>query len=311
MELIELRNNIKNSNINKYYIFAGPEHVIKRAYISLISETTGKEIEYTDSFFDIKNSLNSKSLLLKPKCYVVYNDASLIKNEALWKYIDNMTANNIVIFDYQKLDSKLKFVQTYEKNIINFDYLSETILEKYIKRDYKLNSHNAQRLINRCDCDYGKIQNYGKCISCLSMVDHISADEAFTVLINENQIPISLQSAEKEILDYILRGSFRSALECYELFKESINIIYLISMIYNSIKNIMLVQSCYKDKVKDIAGKTGLDNWAIKSASNYVNYFSISDLVYILTLLRTCETGLKNGLLEESQIMSYFLLQVC
>lgn len=310
VDLLELKDHIKNNDFQRFYILYGEEYLIKHKYIEMISQHQNRDVEYYDRFADIKDYLNVKSALLPSKCYVVYDDNEFTKSENAWTILDHMSNKNTVIFLYNALDTKTKFYKYYKNNCVKFEKLSPTILSKYIIHDYELSLAHTNDLIERCDADYGRIYNCGKLINYLSEVNEITKDRAYEILINESQIPLPSQSMEKQIVDAVMRDSLRNAYKLYEQAKDNINALYLVISLYNNFKHLLLVQSCQDDGQKDIPKKTGLESWEVKRISNYIGYFAIRDIVWALKTLRYCENGLKNGLLADTQLIPYFFTQM-
>ena len=81
----------------------------------------------------------------------------------------------------------------------------------------------------------------------------------------------------------------------------------LLSLLYNNIKIILLIQSCTSN---DICKTTGLQNNQVYYNKDKINYYTISELVKALKLIQKTEEGIKTGLIDEEISIDYILCNI-
>ena len=119
----------------------------------------------------------------------------------------------------------------------------------------------------------------------------------------------------KEISDitftFIDKVVTRDIKAVYELQKKLKQInesnIKLLSLLYNNIKTVLLVQSCKSD---DICKTTGLQYYQVKYNINKVGYYSTGELVHALRLIQKIESGIKTGEIDEQISLDYLLINI-
>ena len=81
--------------------------------------------------------------------------------------------------------------------------------------------------------------------------------------------------------------------------------IKLMSVLYNSFRQVLMVQSTpYNERTEEILGLT---KGQIYVTSQRLNRYNLFELVDIVKLLRKLEKGIKVGLVEEKYAMDYLL----
>lgn len=309
MNLVDLKTDIQNNKFQNVYIFYGDEHVVRDIYIDIICNRSGKQKNVVDSFASISSFIGQKSILL-PQVYVVNNDMDLLKDEKQWgTLLHNKSNTNIIILYYTSLDERTKFFKTFKDKTVKFDYLDEKILIKYITKEYDLSEDRCVRLINRCNSDYGKILNVCKKADILSKVDNDKINHSYDILVKENQVPISLQSLELDFINSILDRHLDYSMFVYNLIKDNINTLGILSALYTSFRNMLISQSCSSKNISSIIKRTGLDKYVIERSLKNHNY-TISEMVKTIKHIREYEMKLKQGVIEERNIIFYLIVDL-
>ena len=133
-------------------------------------------------------------------------------------------------------------------------------------------------------------------------------DEAFEILLSEHAIYQPPYDAIFDCVDSIIKMQSTRAFDlleqCYEMGESTLT---LLSVLYTNVKQLLQVKS-YKGN--DIERATGLTKWQIKNARQRVDYRTVSDLVFMLKLIRKIEVGIKTGKIEEQYAMQYLLVNI-
>lgn len=305
MELLQVRNELRQKKVRPFYIFAGEEWQVRKIYIHKIAEIRNADILYIDSISDIYKSLSIKSLFPKNKIFILIDDKQLMKDD---KLISNLTTEllheNVLILLISTLDKRTKFYKTYKDTIVEFSTLQRNLLKRYAYKEITLSENNVDILIDICESNYGrmlleidKIKRYGD-----------GKDESFKNLLAEGVIYQPSQDEIFNCVDAILK---RTPYLAFELLQECVQVgdsmLSLLSVLYTNAKQVLQVQSYDGNNIEK---STGLSSWQIKKIKEKCGRYSISELVYMLKLIQKVESGIKSGTIDESIAMEYVLCNV-
>lgn len=305
MELLQVRNEIRQKQIRPFYIFTGEEWQVRKIYIHKIAEIQDAEIVYIESLSEVYKSLSIRSLLEKNKVFVVMDDKELMKDDKqILSLNKDLLNNNVVILIVSELDKRTKFYKTYKDIMVDFPLLEMPVLRKYVHKEINLSEKNTDILIEVCDRNYGRI---------LLEIDKIKRyadgkDESFKILLSEGVI---YEPPYDAIFDCVVAILKRQTSLAFELLDECKRIgepvLTLLSVLYTNTKQVLQVQSF---DGRDIEKSTGLTAWQIKKAREKCGHYSISELVYMLKLIHKVEIGIKSGKIDETIALDYVLCNV-
>lgn len=315
MSLPDLQLQIKKKELNSMYIFLGEEIAIQKIYINKMAEISNLEVQYVEEFKTIYNKLSNNDIFNTKKLYVILDDVEFTKQEKIWALLNTESINgNIIIFKYNNLDKRGKFYKYYQTNLIEFNKLSNEVLMQYIKKDLPaLNDDNCNKLINICNSSYNQILLE---IDKVKMYMNYPYTTPFNNEVNDVFIKLEKEGAfHKEIsdiafdfIDKVLRRDIKAV---YELRKNLIKIgesnIKILSLLYNNIKTVLLIQSCQSS---DICKTTGLQYYQVKYNKDKVNIYTTGELVVALKLIQEIEEGIKTGQIEEQISLDYLLVNI-
>ena len=308
MNLFELKQKLKNNELDKFYIFYGEEYVVLETYVDKIVKASGLSRKSLYSVTDISSSLRATNIFGSSYVYVIREDRNFMVNPNLWDIVKNNNSKHILIFIYSNIDKRSKFYGSNEDYIVEFIKLSPEVILKHIMNDYQISSEYGIKIINRCDNDYGKILLNLKKLKILAMINNTTINEIYPEAIKENLIPISNTDILSDFSECILDADINNVWLFLKLLRNNNEAsIKLLGIIYNNLRSLMLVQACSS---KNISQKTGLDDWLAKKLLNYTNVYDISTLVKSLSFLRESEVGLKSGNIDENMVLENCLVNI-
>lgn len=306
MTLFELQKNIKQQNLPNFLIFTGTEYAIIELYLDMIAKRGNLEKISLSTASQIVQKQKIVSIIKSNCLYVCRYDFDFLKKEKDWSYINKSVGNNILILVYTNLDKRGKFYKQFENNIVDFGEQSEDTIKLMLKPKTTLSNESLNRLILGC----GK--NYSKCIleidkiNILSNIKNITHEQAYNILLKDGTIHEELESKLPEFTNAVLMKN----LQCYQLYnalqKSGESNIVILSWLYNAVRNQLSVQTVQKANTES----TGLNYFFIKECLDRKGYYTVSELLNFLKIIKFCEQGLKNGLLEESILIDYILVNV-
>ena len=310
MEVGAVKKQIKNKTLEQFYIFTGEEVEAQRIYINKMAEVTNRTVQRIESVSEIYNK--QKSLFSKPKCYVCRDDKEFLKTEKAWDSIESVLGDNMLILLITEVDKRMRFYKRFSDKIVEFKYMSEETLKKYILRQIDLSDYWCNMLIDVCECDYSRIlleiSKLKAYMGAMKPSNPIGADKAMSDLLQQGAIHIPPQDAIFDFVDAVLMNKPQRAFELLEDCK-SIGepALRLVMVLYTNAKKTLQVQAC---ESKDISKSTGLSAWDIKCVQNKVNRWKNGDLVYMMRLFREVEKGIKTGMIDEDDAMDYIMVNI-
>jgi DNA polymerase III delta subunit len=312
LTLPQLKQQIKDGEFDDWYIFTGEEHEVLNIYIDHIANKSGAKKVYVDDLSSIFSKSRQSSLVKIKTLYVIIDDKDFLTNEKAWKALQRKSPFNddIVIFYYTSRDKRNKFWKQFADRVVEFEHLDKRLLTKYIRKDLDLSDRNCEELIDICENDYGrilleidKIKRYQ--LSAEEDGEYGTFDEVFDILSRNGTI---YKPPKDAIFDFVNAVLDRDVDLAYDLLEQSYAVgeanMVLISVLYNSFKNLMLVQT--RRNKEDI----GLNGWQIKNVSSYVDNYSTGELIRAMKILRKIEVGIKRGEIPDDISVNYFLVEV-
>ena len=304
MELSVVKSHIKSGQFNRFYIFTGPEVVVRSTYIQQISKVKKAPIKTFDTFVELTKYARTLSLLSSASIYVVTDDTQIISDDKLQDVLSDSRAfkNDIIVLVFNNIDKRNKFYKRFKDEIVFFEYLPEETLVKYIQKDVKLSTANCKKLISICESDYSRI---------LLELDKFKAyddepDKVFKFLLDTGAIHVPANDTIFDFIDAVLRGKAKLAYEllaeAYESGEITLNIL---SNLYNNAKYVLQVQS-YRGSGR-LTDVTGLTPFQVKMASGRARVYSDEELVQLMRLTQEAELGIKSGKIEEQFAVEYVL----
>ena len=307
MTVSALKSSITTKTIPHILVFTGDEWKVQQIYIQQIAKIFNLPIARLDSAAEVLSKVNKTSLLRTAYLYVVSNDKEYINEEQLQNAIRKEIGENYLVLQYTSVDKRIKFFK--EADYIEFEVLPEDQLIKYIKKEIDLSDKNCKKLIEVCEGNYGrclleidKIKSYAQ-----GFVGNYGYDNFFQMLLEDGTIYQPPKDAIFDFVDAVLNRD----LQVFDLLKQSFAVgeavLVMLSVLYTNTRALYQVQTC---KSNDISKATGLTTWQISNAKKHLNVYTDEDLLYLLSVIRKCEKGIKTGVIDEQFVMDYILVQI-
>ena len=317
MEIFQVKADIKSKGLRPIYIFTGAELEVMNIYLKQMS-LRDKQLVRVDTFRQVYKDSKSPKMMSSPKLYVVRDDNEVLTNEKIHKLLDNTDwlKVNVLVLVFTTIDKRSKFYKAYKDTICEFKTLEPTMLKKYIQKEIDLSDKSCDKLIELCECNYGRIlleidkikqyQNASR-VGYWDGEEYIETNQCLKNLIKDGTIYKPSKDAIFDFVDAIMNRSE----QCFDLYRQCLEVgespMVMLSVLYNNAKQTLQVQSCHS---KDISKSTGLTGWQIQCAKKYIDNYSTYELIHIMKLIREMETGIKTGKVEESIAVPYIVVNV-
>lgn len=314
MELVELMKSISYKVIPHFLILYGEEQTILDMYIQKIVQATGAKRFNFESVSSVIKHSGKKSLDKSTKLYTIIDDNAFIKAEDNWDKVKDSMSKNYLIIRYNSLDKRSVFFKRNKENIVEFSHLTHDVLSQYISRDLPgLNEDNANKLVDYCNYDYGRI---------LMEIDKIkqwqehytdnegtpNTDSVFKLLDKQGLFYKEIGDITFELTDAVLGGYPETAMQKLDEAKRKGEPAMMISSIlYNGFRNLLAYQGLGSNK-KGAVERTGLSKGDIWRCSKNVGGYSIEEVRRNMLICQNIESGIKTGTVDEDIALEYLIL---
>lgn len=305
MTLLELKQDIMKNQLKHFYIFIGEEIGIMNIYLAEMSNKVGISLQRTECVREIYSNLGSSLFGSSDGFYVVRDDKDFIKTDT--NILEDLGGSYLILL-YSTTDSRLKFFKTYKDNIVEFEKLAPEVLKKYIFRECNLTENNLDKLCELTGNSYDISMLECDKINQLAEYQNISVNESFAILLKNNVIYQKEEYTVFEFTEAVFRKRPKLAFRIAKVLMDSgVQSINMLGTLYQSIKNVLLVQVCEND---DIENTTGLDSKQVYFTKKNVGKFSTQTLINGVHLIADVVEGVKNGVIEDCYAVQYVLVNL-
>lgn len=284
MDIVQLKKQIKEKNLNNFYIFSGEEIGILNIYINQMSDN----IVRADEVSEVWAKLTSRTLGTASAVYVVRDDKKFIQAEKAWTGIHEKIKNGILVFCSSNLDKRSKFAKEFEEDTVVFERMTKAQLVQFAKKQLKGTKQcTIEYLIDLCDNDYSRVVNE------IDKVKRLDCEVTDAVL--ESIIIPPQESTPFTYVDAMISGmSYEAIYDVNELTSEGKSGvgIQLLGLLYNNFRNAILV-------VGNPNGNHGVNGYVAGNIKKKLAY-EPTELLAILRIIQKYEKGIKRGEYEEN-----------
>ena len=312
MNLSELKNELLEGKLRSSYIFTGDELALQDVYINKIAEIAMTNTVFVDTLADVYTRLNTRTLVKSnPSIYIIRDDEDYRKREDCWgDFIDLKSKNgSIVIMRYSSMDKRGKFYKAHEPILTEFNFVDASVLKNRLHAVTKLPEHYCEEIVRICGCNYGRIQHELYKLNVFAKVNGYSLLTAYLEARKQNMIHEEIGDVIFDFSNAVLDRDYNLAYKYLTHLKTTDEgPIKLLSVLYNSFRNVLLVQStASSDQNEAVLGLTSAQIFVTKP---HCDKYALSELVAIVKLIREVERGIKIGMIDSNFAMEYLLSQI-
>ncbi len=293
ISLVQLKKDIKNNNLDNFYIFEGEEIGILNMYINQM----GKTVIRADEVENIWRRLTTSSISMESGLvFVVRGDKKFIGLEKVWTNIQSKIKNGILILVYDSLDKRSKFYKQFEDRIVMFEKMTKEQLLHYCKKHLKsVNDSILNHLIYLCNNDYSRVENE---------IDKIKRlNQPVTVDLLEDLIIPPRESTPFTFIDSLIVGDYWGTInDLTNLLNNDESGVMLLGLMYTNFRNAVLV-------VGNPKGQSGVNGYIASKLSNNLAY-TPEQLLSVLRIIQDCEFGIKVGKYDEKFAVMYATMRI-
>ena len=308
MNILDLKKAIRAQTVGTFYVFHGLEREGMRIYWQKLAECSGRDVQIIDQ---VKEAFTyKKSLFDKPKLFVCYADKDFLTNESAWSKVATLGEGALVL-TVDSLDKRGKFYKAHEEICIAFDAFSTPVLTHHIQQIMPISDAMCERLISACNGSYGRILlELDKAQAIAQALPEWTADEVIDEMLYRGVIHQDTGDVLFTLGNAIIAKDKATAYACAH--EGDIPPLKLITVLYNSLRRLLLVQYCKDQGYRDaeITKETGITQKEIFGISKNLNKRQTGEIAQCLQILRKCEKGIKEGTLCEEHATDYLLVSL-
>lgn len=210
-QLADLKRDLLDDKVERFYVFYGEDFGIRRHYIERI-KTYFEQVEYVDSYNGIGNIVTAKSLFTIKKLIIINDDMEFakLKAENINKFIRNIKEDFTCIFIYDDEGfEKSSLYKNASQYITNFQVVESKIAIEFVNSELSLLNKSAEELANNCNNNYSNILLESDKIRNYANAKNISEQSAYEALRDKKQL-ITKQEDFKyaEFTNNLITGNF-------------------------------------------------------------------------------------------------------
>ena len=310
MDITVLKTQIMKNELGHLYIFTGTEIGIQQIYLQQMSNKLSLPIVRADSVAQIYDECTERTMFgSSANLYVIRGDTDITKAEKVYPTLEKDIGENVIVLEYDKIDSRLKFGHYFKDRTVAFDKLAISVLKSYIKKASNLSDSSAEELSNKVSLSYDMAMLETDKINQYASSKGISADDSMQHLIQTGVIFQPQEYNVFQLTDAVCRRDVNESIRIAHILKaNNIPSVNILGTLYNSLKTVLLIQCC---EGSDICNITGLDNRQVYFNKKYINrYYSDGELVNAIKLLARVVDDIKTGKIDDDISVEFSLLHI-
>lgn len=312
LNLPELKQEILEHKVRPLYVFIGEELALQDLYIQKISEISGLEKVRVDSLKSIYNRISAKTLIkTTPKIYITRDDEAYYKEEKVWSNLiqGKTQKQNIIILLYTNIDKRSKFCKEHETVLTEFELIAPSLLKNRLQAITKMPVQYCEDIVKLCGGNYGCIQHELYKLSMFAKINSCSLNTAYLEFKKQNLIHEYIGDIIFDFTNAVVERNSKLAYSLLaKLQKTDEGTIKVLSVLYTNFRNMLIVQSTNQNERNEQV--LGLSSGIIYMTGKKCGKYTLSELVNILRLLQSIESGIKTGKVDESIALDYFLAMI-
>lgn len=219
--LQDLKQEILNGQINKFYVFFGEDYGLRHYYIHKIKESFNK-LRVLSSYEGVQQSTSGIGLFSTHDLIVIYNDEAFAKLSefALNRFISRLKDDTIImVYENELINTNL--FKHFSEYITQFPTVKDNIAQEFVESQLKLTLHSTVEMAYNCDNNYNiiclesdKVKNYAQ-------AKNINEQTAYEDLNVQGQLCVKYPEYRvDDLMDDVLAKNTKNMLYWYQVITE-------------------------------------------------------------------------------------------
>lgn len=312
--LEDLKKELLDNEIHKFYVFYGEDYGIRKHYINKIQTNFTQKARYIDDYQKISNNASTKSLFGdNKKLVVIYNDEQFLelKKEQIVKFIKGLK-QYYCIFVYEKLDENSILIKEFSDYVTYFPVVQNNIAQEFVDNEVSLNLKDSQNLAYNCANNYNNILLESDKIREYAFANKISQQCAYEVLYCKGQlIEIYDEFNANDFMNDVLTQNRQNYFYWYTIMQNDVErFIYSLTFILNDFLIAALVQQYGIWEGGSKAYNLRLPWGRTKVIRDLPIPYDVDYLLNCSYKVAEIDELIKRGKLDRNKVPSYFFYNV-
>lgn len=312
-KLEDLKSEILNGNIQRFYVFYGEDYGIRKHYIDKLATFFNRR-EFLDSCEDVSSKTITVSLFKTTTLYVIYGDLSFARQNKnqIQTFINRLKDDTVVLVLEDEQPSTTLFKE-FSQYITYFPVVQKNIAVEFVDSELRLSQESKEELAFNCNNNYNNILMESDKVRSYSEARDISEQNAYNALESTNQLLFEYPEYDSGIfMNYVLCENYNDISYWVKLIKSKyIDKFYTTLMfIFTDYLIAYLVRKYGKWDGSSRAYNYGL-SWGRAKVIRDLPLLQQSDY-YLQCAFRVSEIDvkIKNGRLLREDVIDEFISQV-
>lgn len=311
-KLQDLKQELIEGKVNKFYVFYGEDYGIRKHYINKIATFFDSTV-VVDSCEKVGAMTVAKSLFKIRKLIVVYDDQVFAKksNEVIQTFIKRLNDYCVILVYEQPLENSNLF-KNFSDYITYFPVVQDNIAKEFVESEVSLFQTNQEQLAKDCVNNYNNILLESDKIKQYGQAKNLTDEHSYESLKLKEQMLENIDTFDSNLfMDDILTGMFTNIPYWIHIInkKEENNDKFYFSL--TSMLNDCLIASLISKYGKYDGGSRAYNYglpWGrtktIRELNLYYNYEQLLELAFFISEI---DSKVKTGQLLRENVLNYFL----
>lgn len=313
-KLEDLKQDLIDGRLRKFYVFYGEDYGIRKHYINKIASFFPNKPKYIDDYTAVKLSSSSKSLFGPTKeLVVIYDDEDFANLPAknIQKFINSLKVYTAIFVYENALDSSTLF-KDFDEYITYFPLVQDNIGKEFVSGELKLNTEEIESLAHNCNNDYNSILLESDKIKEYAHFKGVSEQVAYEALDVKNQLLEKIDTFNvQDFMNDILLNNLGNLAYWYEVIKnEPDKFFSSLTYIFNDFIIAAVIREHGYGDGSSFAYNCKLP-WGRTKIIRQMDIKYQPEYLYNCAYKVACiDAEVKSGKLERSKVIDYFFTDV-
>jgi len=308
--LKDLKEDILNNKIEKFYVFYGEDYGLRHHYIQEI----GKHFDKIDPVYDMENFVKQQTgggLFKKKRLLVAHGEVDFAKQKPfqIQSFISKLVDDTFILCFEQELPSTTLW-KDFNDYITYFPIVDDKISLQFVDSELSLNQKSKEELAGNCLKNYNNILLEADKIRNYAQAKGISEQAAYDILDDKQQLLYEYEEFHSyNLMNDLLKGNINSLSYWHNVVKANFQEEFWIAM--ESIMNDYIIAYLIVQNGRFNGGNKaydlGLPWFRIKMIRDFAIPYSAQYLLETAFKISKLDNDIKTGKIEKEKLFDYFM----
>ena len=311
--LKDLKEDILNNKIEKFYVFYGEDYGLRHHYI----EQIGKHFDKIEPIYDMESFVKTQTgggLFKKKRLLVAHGEVEFAKQKAfqIQSFISKLNLDSFILCFEQELPSTTLWKE-FNDYITYFPVVDDKISLQFVDSELSLNQKSKEELAGNCLKNYNNILLEADKIRNYAQAKGLSEQTAYDDLYNKHQLLYEYEEFHSyNLMNDLLKGNISKLGYWYNLVNANFQEEFWIAL--ESIMDDYLIAYLIVQNGRYNGGNKaydmGLPWFRIKMIRDFAIPYDANYLLEAAFKVSKLDNDIKTGKLEKEKLFDYFICNI-